>query len=81
MDSLIVSKWYQIFDDKSVCSFCSLRVKFNIDLRLSEMRWFYRTKLKNAYTHKQRKNKGELQRDHERTLHEKVVVLVTYVCI
>ena len=44
--NLIVSKWYQSLDDKSVCNFCSLRVKANIDLSFNEMRKLYSIKSK-----------------------------------
>ena len=64
IDNTIASKWYQSLDDKSECSVCSFRVKFNVDLSFSEMRKLYSIKFKKAYAHRQRKNKEE--RVHQR---------------
>ena len=36
-----MSKWIQSLKDKCVCSVCSLKVKFNIDLSSSEVRTLY----------------------------------------
>ena len=41
-----------------VCSVCSLRVKFNIELSFSEMRRFYWIKLINAYTQREKESGG-----------------------
>ena len=41
-----MSKWYQRLDDKSMHSVCNLRVNFNADLSLSEMRKLFIKALK-----------------------------------
>ena len=56
----------QSLDDKSDCSVCSLRFKFNVDLSFSEMRRLYSIKLKKSYAQRQRKNKKDLERVEER---------------
>ena len=58
-----MSKWYKILDDNSGSS---LRVKINVDLSFSEIRRLYSIKFKISYAHRQRKNKEELERVHER---------------
>ena len=58
-----MSKWYKSLDDNSGSS---LRVKINVDLSFSEIRRLYSIKPKIAYGHRQRKNKEELERVHER---------------
>ena len=48
-----------------LCSVCSLRIKFNIDLSFSEMRRLYWLKLKKTKRKKNtRKQKEELERVH-----------------
>ena len=42
--SSFVTKCHQNLDGKSVCSVCSLMVKFNIDLSFSDMKRFYSIK-------------------------------------
>ena len=46
IDNSVARKWYQSLDDKSECSVCSIRVKFNVYLSFSEMGRFYSTKFK-----------------------------------
>ena len=52
------------------CSFCILRIKFNIDLSFSEMRRLYRIEFINAYytqREKEIKNQEELVRQINKT--------------
>ena len=67
-DTSIGSKWYQSLNDKSAHSPFSLRFKFNVDLSFSKMERVYSMKFKKAYAHRQRTNKEELERVHERNL-------------
>ena len=50
----------------NVCSVCSLRVKFNIDLSFNEMRKPYWIKFINKCTQRGKKNQEVLERVHER---------------
>ena len=51
------NKWYHSLDDTSVCSVCSLRVKFKVDFSFGEMRRLSSIEIKKVYTHRQTKIK------------------------
>ena len=53
INNSIVSKWYYSLDDKCMCRFYSMCVKFNIDFSFSEIRRFYSIKFKKSYPHRQ----------------------------
>lgn len=55
-----------------VCAvFAALVLNIKVDLSFSETKQLYSIKFKNVHAHRQRKNKKELERVHERNIPRK----------
>ena len=72
----IVIKWYHSLDDQSVCSVCSLRVKFNIDFSFSGMGKLYSINFKKSIKKSRKNSWKEIQGTYQGTFSLDSVVQV-----